>query len=275
VKQRMLFATLAVMALASPVLAEPIRLAQAGASELLPPHEIITIIQSTGFDPIGQPIRRGPNYVLRAIDEYDREVNLVVSARSGEVLSVKPIATASRMPPPRDGATIGPYGQTPPGYIPPPGSRGVYSAGPPIIDEDDEPPVYAPRPPAPVPGALPRSGYAARPPAAGAMPPDEADGPPPTSEPRVITSTEPDRNRVQGGALPPPPERFPQRAVAPPPGKPKPPVKRAAAVPQQAPLPRPKPQAKGDAALPPSPAMEMAPPPPPAPESKPADSVPN
>ena len=58
-------------------------------------------------------------------------------------------------------------------------------------------------------------------------------------------------------------------------GKPKPPVKRAAAVPQQAPLPRPKPQAKGDAALPPSPAMEMAPPPPPAPESKPADSVPN
>ncbi len=111
-----------------------------------------------------------------------------------------PIATASRMPPPRDGATMGPYGRTPPGYIPPPGSRGVYGAGPPIIDEDDEPPVYAPRPPAPVPGALPRSGYAARPPAAGAMPPDEADGPPPTSEPRVITSTEPDRNRVQGGA---------------------------------------------------------------------------
>lgn len=277
-KPRKLFATLAVLVLATPAAAEPMRLAQAGASELLPPHEIITIIQSTGFDPIGQPIRRGPNYTLRAIDEYDREVNLVVSARSGEVISVKPIAVTSRMPPPPPrGDAMGPYEQAPPGYIPAPGSRGVYSAGPPIIDEDDQPPVYAPRPPAPVPGALPRSGYAARPLPAEAMPPDEADGPPPPSEPRVITSTAPDRDRVQGGALPPPPERFPQRAVAPPQGKPKPPVKRAAAVPHQAPLPKPKPQAKRDAALPsPPPAIEKAAPPSPAPEENtPADPVPN
>ena len=73
----------------------------------LPPHEILTILRSTGLDPLGQPVRRGPNYVLRAIDERDREVSVVVSARSGDVLSVTPVQTASRMPPPRGGVTHG------------------------------------------------------------------------------------------------------------------------------------------------------------------------
>lgn len=275
-KQRLLFATLAVLTWPTLGSAEPVRLVQ-GGSELLPPHEIITIVRSTGFDPLGQPVRRGQNYVLRAIDEYDREVDLLVSARSGELLSVHPVSVASRTPPgPRAGGTVGPNERMPPGYVPPPSA---YRGGPPIIDEDDdeEPAIAAPRPPASVPGAAPpRTAYPAQPPAAGALPPRNASGPRPSPEPRVITSTEPDQDGTQSGALPPPPERFPQR-LATPPVKPKPPAKRTAAVPKQAPLPKPKPQAsKVEVAAPPppEPAVEKASPAAPAPESRP-DPVPN
>ena len=214
----------------------------------LPPHEILSILRSTGLDPLGQPVRRGPNYVLRAIDDNDREVRVVVSARSGDVLSVTPVQTASRMPPPRGGVTMGPYERMPPGYVPSDADRSAppagYRAGAPVDDETtmsrvgyDNP--NAPRPPAPMPGALPpsRSSNAAPLPRGGAMPRERDDDVSSLSEPNVITA-DPDRS----GMLPPPPERFPQRAA---PAAPPKPVKRAAAAPpKQAPLPKPKPAAK-------------------------------
>ena len=109
--------------------------------------------------------------MLRAIDERDREVSVVVSARSGDVLSVTPVQTASRMPPPRGGLSWGPYERMPPGYVPP----GGYRAGSPVDDDDDEPSIVdnpnAPRPPGAMPGAPPmRSSNAAPlPPRSGAI----------------------------------------------------------------------------------------------------------
>ena len=253
VKRRMIYAALTVLALSAPAAAQ--NYGPGG----LPPHEILTILRSTGLDPLGQPMRRGPNYVLRAIDDRDREVSVVVSARSGDVLSVTPVQTASRMPPPRGGFTFGPYERMPPGYLPP----GGYRAGAPVID-DDEPEISAnpnaPRPPGALPSAPPmRSGNAApMPPRGGAMQPDDDASPP--SEPNVITA-DPDRS----GLLPPPPERFPQRAAPSAPARPKPVQRAAAAPPKQAPLPRPKPAAKVDA--PPAPAQVQ---PEPAPLKTPA-----
>jgi hypothetical protein len=247
VKRRMIYSALAVLALSAPAAA------QSYGPGGLPPHEILTILRSTGLDPLGQPMRRGPNYVLRAIDDRDREVSVVVSARSGDVLSVTPVQTASRMPPPRGGFTFGPYERMPPGTMPP----GGYRAGAPVVDEDDEPNISGnptpPRPPGALPGAPPmRSGNAApMPPRGGAMQPYGDDASPP-SEPNVITA-DPDRS----GLLPPPPERFPQRAAPSAPAKPKPVQRAAAAPPKQAPLPRPKPAAKADA--PPAPAWQAAP----------------
>ena len=137
------------------------------------------------------------------------------------------------------GLSWGPYERMPPGYVPPAG----YRAGSPVDDDDDEPNIVdnpnAPRPPGVVPGAPPmRSSNAAPlPPRSGAIARRDA---PPLAEPNVITA-DPDR----GGMLPPPPERFPQRAV---PAAPPKPVKRAAATPpKQAPLPKPKPAAQVDA----------------------------
>src|SRR5689334_24283415 len=100
----MLFATLAVLVLLAPAAAEPLRLAQARGPELLPPHEVLTIVRSTGFDPLDRPVRRGPNYVMHAVDEQDREVTLLINGRSGRIISVTPFTTASQMPPSRTGA---------------------------------------------------------------------------------------------------------------------------------------------------------------------------
>jgi len=37
-------------------------------SQGLPPHEIVTIVRSTGLEPLGSPVRQGPAYALRAVD---------------------------------------------------------------------------------------------------------------------------------------------------------------------------------------------------------------
>jgi hypothetical protein len=244
----MIYTALAVLALSTPAAAQSY---QPGArpAGVMPPYEILTMVRSTGFDPIGQPVRRGPNYVLRAVDDTDREVNLVINARTGDILSVTPIQTASRMPP---GVSMGPYERMPPGYVPP-GGRGGDSLPDTDDDEDDVPPrnYGAPRPPGAVPGPLPRSSNAAPPPPrGGAMPPDDDEASPPSRSgaPNVITA-DPDRS----GVLPPPPERFPQRVAPAAPPKPKPVTRAAAAPPKAAPLPKPKPGATADA--PPAPAQ--------------------
>jgi hypothetical protein len=247
VKRGMICAALMVLALSAPAAAQGYGPGpgygpgyQPGGGGM-PPREVFSILRSRGLDPFGPPMRRGPNYVLRAIDNKDREVTVVVSARSGDVLSVTPVQTASRMPPPRGGFTYGPYERMPPGYMP----RGGYRAGAPAVDEDDEPNISgnpnAPRPPGGLPGAPPARSSNAAPPPDGAMQPDGDDASP-QSEPNVITA-DPDRS----GLLPPPPERFPQRAAPSAPAKPKPVQRAAAAPPKQAPLPRPKPAAKADA----------------------------
>jgi hypothetical protein len=276
VTQRLIYATLAVLALSVPAGAqgyyeprgfEP-RVYEPRGYEpgAMPPYEVFTMLRSAGLDPVGPPARRGPNYVLRAFDRSDREVRVVVDARSGDILSVRPVALAAREPlPPRGG--VGVYRDRP---------RGGYDAGPSIDDDDDEvlpprrgiidrppqglsPQGMAPQGLAPTgPGALPRSSNAVPPRNnnSGMRPRGDDDGDidvdvdvdisprsAPPRDPSVIRA-DPDRS----GMLPPPPERFPQRAAAPAaPAKPKPaqrtePVQRsAAAPPKQAPLPKPKP----------------------------------
>jgi len=253
-----------VLLFATQAMAEPLRLAQAQA-DVLPPYEIVTILRSTGLNPLDRPVRRGPNYVLRAVDGGGEEVRVVVDARGGEVLSVTPLATASRgpLPGPRPGTYLGPYEPMDPGYIPPgPPPPGVYGAGPPVVYEADEPVIYGVRPPAGVPGAPPPRQQAVTPPLTRSSP-DIASAP--LDEPHVIMAPD-----SAPGLLPPPPERFPQRA-APPPAKP---VKRTAATtpkpvkPKVAPLPKPRP---GDATATGSVPAATTPP-----QAKPsADPVPN
>ena len=280
-KQKAIYVTLVLLALSAPAVA------QGFEPGTMPPRDIMRMLRSTGFEPMSRPMRRGPNYVVFAIDNRDREVRLEIGARTGAIVSVTPMQTASRMPVPRDGVNMGPYERMPPGYermppgyVPPAGSP----RGGSIYEDDDAPPPgpYGLRPPASVPGVAPPSGRAGTPPprVGSAMPQDD-DEPlpprsgsagPPRSGPAVIPA-DPDRR----GMLPPPPERFPQRA-APAPEKPKPVTRAAAAPPKQTPLPKPKPDAKAETDAKTS--GEAAPPAqsaPPAswPNSKPEDGLPN
>jgi hypothetical protein len=269
----MVLAALAGLVLATPAAAEPLRLAQVMEPGGVPPYEVLTIVRSAGFEPLGRPFRRGRNYVLRAIGGDDREVRVVVNARRGEIVRVVPIATASRMPP---GSSMGPYERIEPGYVPD-GPAGPYRTGPPIVEEDEDGALMddpdAPRPPNAVPGARPYVGEAAPPPGRGVphpapdisrreLPPPSGarvvTAAPPGDGPRVITATEPGRN----GLLPPPPERFPQRAPSSVRAKPTPKHNTVASIPKPAepkqfiagptPLPKPRPtQAAAASAAPP------------------------
>jgi protein transport protein SEC31 len=255
VKQGLIAAVLATLALSAPAVAQGYQPQgyppqgyqpqgyppQGDEAGLLRPREIMGVLRSTGFDPLDRPVRRGPNYVLRAIDGNDREVTLVIDGRNGRILSATPTRTASRMPPGvPPGAGMGEWQRMPPGYTPPPGTvpQPGYGPGAPTADDDyddapQQPGAYGARPPAPpVQGALPR--YGNNPPRGydAGQPDDEADAQP-QSDPQVIPA-DPE------GALPPPPERFPQRAAPP---QPKPLKRAAAAPPKTAPLPKPKPNA--------------------------------
>jgi hypothetical protein len=252
VKSKTVYVTLMLLALSAPAVA------QGFEPGTMPPREIMRMLRHSGFEPMSRPARRGPNYVVFAIDNRDREVRVEIGAHTGAIVSVTPMQTASRMPPVRGGVTMGPYERMPPGYVPPAGARPGSSV---YEDDDDAPPSgpYGLRPPAPVPGVppggvapSPRVGSAMPPPRVGsAMPQDDDEPLPPRSGPGglsprsgpAVIPADPDRS----GMLPPPPERFPQRA-APAPEKPKPVIKRAAAAPpKQTPLPKPKPDAKAEA----------------------------
>jgi hypothetical protein len=82
--------------------AEPAGAAQSAAVDGLPPYEILAMVRASGFDPVSRPARSGRTFTLRALDRYDLELNLVVDARTGRVLSAKEVAA------PRDAARRGP-----------------------------------------------------------------------------------------------------------------------------------------------------------------------
>ncbi len=237
-------------------LAAPLPALAQGGPGVLPPYEIVTILRSTGMTPLGQPMRRGPTYVLRAVDEDGEEVRVVVDARHGEIVSVTPTESASLMPPPR-GTYRRPQPAPPPGVVyvdPDPLPPGAWRAEPPEIY--GERPVYPPE-------AMPER-YSSAP----------SDAP---REPRVIPAPGPGDTT---GGLPPPPDRF-ERRVAPSPGATRSAQPRRTAsssrVTGQPPIPRPRPAGEPAAATPQAPpAADAAPLPPPVPDERPdADSVPH
>ncbi len=80
-------------ALSSAAVAQQLRM-RAGPpmDAALPPYEINTIVRSMGFDPLTNPQRRGPYYVLNAIDPRGIEMRVVADARMGAVVSIMPAA---------------------------------------------------------------------------------------------------------------------------------------------------------------------------------------
>jgi hypothetical protein len=100
----------------------------------LPPHEIVTIVRSTGLEPMGSPVRQGPTYALRAVDPAGEEVRVIVDAQRGRIVKVIPLmAPRYAMPllrppygrPPRPMAMVPEgYGPDPRAPMLPPGAEG-------------------------------------------------------------------------------------------------------------------------------------------------------
>jgi hypothetical protein len=176
-------------------------------AHLLPAHEIITILRSTGFDPVGRPVRIGSRYEVQAIDPDDYGVRLLVDGHTGRILTVRDSEDAWPMEPPvppagfrQAAGRFGPlsYGPLRPGGLVPP--RGIPSRRSSATLDPQKAPVPRPRPevrhePAVVsnaPGAPTAPGAAAKP-NTGAAPstdsaPSTASAPSPSVAPRAASA---------------------------------------------------------------------------------------
>jgi hypothetical protein len=72
---------------------------QPTSADAMPSYEILTRVRSLALDPIGQPLRRGPYYILHAYDRRGAEMRVVADAHFGDVISVTP-ATLVGLPGP-------------------------------------------------------------------------------------------------------------------------------------------------------------------------------
>jgi len=279
VSKRVLYAAVAALALSA---TSGEALAQGPWMGALPPYEIATIVRSTGLSPLERPFRRGPTYVVHAIDQRGDEMRVVLDARHGDILSVTPISTISRLgpapggypygPPPRVGGGAPPlpeYMDSPPpsGYEPdrqrygsrlPPPDRSpganppdvIYATPPADMARRNRPPeYYGGRSADPYGEPSQERLYGARPVERGPMGPPPGDGSRYNEPPAMVRGMPPGErqaniapDRDTGGLLPPPPERF-QRRPAPPEQAAKPAPKRAAAAPTAPPLPKSRPAA--------------------------------
>jgi hypothetical protein len=84
---------LAIGLLAAGIAAAAPSLASAGSCECngLPADAIAASVLSVGLFPSTAPIRRGPYYVLNAVDRLGGEVRVTADAQLGDVVSVLPI----------------------------------------------------------------------------------------------------------------------------------------------------------------------------------------
>jgi hypothetical protein len=197
----------------TPAAAEPVRLAQRFAADVIPPYEVFTIIRSAGLRPLGRPHYRGRFYVVHAVAPRGEEVRVVVDAYAARVVSIRPL---DRYATPEYGAP--PAYRYESGPPPAPGSRMIEA------EPRHVPPAPVPRPHA----SDPRYG------APEALPDDEEDDFP-GQGPDDFDADEDDRT----GSLPP---RDASRTSAAPRPQGSPVTRSAAVTPPTTPLPRPRPE---------------------------------
>jgi hypothetical protein len=152
---------------------------------VLPPYAIVSIVRSTGLEPVSRPVRRGSYYVLDAMDRAGRQMRVVVNAQRGDIVNMRP-AFAGDPFGPEIGRFPGPNNQSA-AAAPLPDTPAVAATAYGARVGADNPPA----PPRPAPNA--RAAMNAPAPAAPAAPASPV-APPPSTR---LTVAEP--------ALPPPP----------------------------------------------------------------------
>lgn len=66
------------------------------AEPVISGSEILSIVRSAGFRPIGTAARDGENYVVRAIDRHGDDVQVIVDAEDADILYVRRLRDAAR-----------------------------------------------------------------------------------------------------------------------------------------------------------------------------------
>ena len=186
----------AVLAIAAVVgFAAPITLYAAGshylepvtAADVLPAYEILTRVRTLALDPIGEPVRRGPYYILHAYDRRGTEVRVVADAQFGDVLSVTPAGGLG----PGIGYGAGTVGGARIIHVPGPGEdkASVDPREEPAVEQADPDEPEAAPPPRQRPRVKPRPHVKKAAPQARRRP--FASAPPPPAERRAILSAPP------------------------------------------------------------------------------------
>jgi hypothetical protein len=60
------------------------------AADAVPAYQVMTTLREMGFAPNREPVRRGPYYVLHALDRRGVEMRVVADAHFGDIISVTP-----------------------------------------------------------------------------------------------------------------------------------------------------------------------------------------
>jgi hypothetical protein len=160
--------------------AQPIYPSPEFSDPALPPYEIMSIVRSTGLTPLTRPMRRGPYYVLVAVDRVGRQMRVVVDAQLGDIVNLRPALAAGSY-----GPEVGrPVGLPGVGALPPDSVGAPAGYGPrPSVDN-----ALAPTPPrSSIPNARavnPAPAAAAPPPTRMAVAEPALPPPPPLPRPR-------------------------------------------------------------------------------------------
>jgi hypothetical protein len=149
------------------------------AADALPAYEILNSVRAFGLRPTTQALRRGPYYVLHAVDARGLEVRVVADAQLGDIVSIVPIAAPRYDSGPR---II---------QVPQPGERddraSSYDGDAAVSGDNDDTEQAPPRP-------LPRRRIAPRPQYRGDLPPPSPRArpePKPPGPPRNVLSAPP------------------------------------------------------------------------------------
>jgi hypothetical protein len=149
VKIKVGFVTAVIALSTSCAFADPL---QPRVDHALPPAKINAIVHSMGLVPVGQPVQKGPTYVVIANNRLGRSVRIIVDARFGKVLAVQRVIAV--IPPgaypvrqPVDGASTRPYA---PAQTSPPTADAVPRPPAPLpLEKPDRRPATAPMSPTP------------------------------------------------------------------------------------------------------------------------------
>jgi len=116
------------------------------ARPVLPPMQVVTILRSTGYSPLGQVTQRGWIYTVAAIDPNGEDGRLIIDARTGRIMRFIPAMAVDERLNDRMAMAYGPPGPPPPTFAGYENRRGS------LLDLR-----RSPRPPAPVPRAAQRA----------------------------------------------------------------------------------------------------------------------